>query len=162
MAMQIRPADASDVPEVARVWRAGWLDAHVGQVPDALMAERTESYFRQTTEDLVDSTLVAIDDDGSVLGVALIHQDELFQLAVAQVARGRGVGQALVSAAEERIGADFDRAELAVVSANAVARRLYERCGWTDLGEVVLPARAANLDDEPIPVVVHHFVKQLR
>jgi ribosomal protein S18 acetylase RimI-like enzyme len=160
--MQIRPADESDVPEVARVWRAGWLDAHVGRVPDALMAERTETYFSQTAEDLVDSTLVAVDDDGSVLGVVLIHDDELFQLAVAQVARGRGVGQALVSAAEEKMAESYDRAELAVVSANTPARRLYERCGWTDLGEVVLPARAANLDDEPIPVVVHHYVKQLR
>lgn len=159
--MQIRPAEDSDVPKVARVWRAGWLDAHVGHVPDALMAERTEAYFTQTAQDLVGSTLVATDGD-SVLGVVLLHDDELFQLAVAQGARGRGIGQALVSAAEERIGRDFDRAELSVVAANAPARRLYERCGWTDLGEVVHHARAANLDDEPVPVVVHHFVKQLR
>jgi ribosomal protein S18 acetylase RimI-like enzyme len=160
--MQIRSADAADLPEVARVWRAGWLDAHVGHVPDALMAERTEPYFTQTAEDLVDSTLVAVDDDGVVLGVALIHEDELFQLAVAEDARRRGVGQALVTAAEERISVGYDRAELAVVSANTAGRRLYERCGWTDLGEIVQPARAANLDDEPVPVKAHHFVKQLR
>jgi ribosomal protein S18 acetylase RimI-like enzyme len=160
--MQIRPAEESDVPEVARVWRAGWLDAHVGHVPDALMAERTESYFTQTAADVVDTTLIAVDDDGSTLGVALVHEDELFQLAVAQDARRRGIGQALVKAAEELIGADYDRAELAVVSANLPARKLYEHCGWTDLGEIVQPARAANLDDEPIPVRAHHFVKDLR
>lgn len=160
--MRIRPAEESDVAEVARVWRAGWLDAHVGRVPDALMAERTESYFTQTAADLVDATLVAVDDDDTILGVVLLHDEELFQLAVASEARRRGVGEALVKAAEERIAADHDRAELAVVSANTPARRLYERCGWTDLGEVVMPARAANLDDEPVPVVVHHFVKQLR
>jgi ribosomal protein S18 acetylase RimI-like enzyme len=160
--MKIRPAVQSDLADVARVWRVGWLDAHVGRVPEALMAERTESYFTQTAEDLVDSTLVAVDDDDSVLGVVLIHDEELFQLAVDGDARGRGIGQALVGAAEERIGTGHDRAELAVVSANTAARRLYERCGWTDLGEVVLPARAANLDDEPVPVVVHHFVKDLR
>src|SRR4051794_7412973 len=158
----IRPAEASEVPEVARVWREGGLEAHTDRVPDALMAERTEAYFTRTAEDLVDATLVAVDDDGGLLGVVLIHDDELFQLAVAPAARGRGVGQALVSAAEERIGAEYDRAELAVVAANTPARRLYERCGWTDLGEVVHPARAADLADEPIPVVVHHFVKQLR
>ena len=160
--MQIRPALESDVPEVARVWRAGWLDAHVGHVPDALMAERTEAYFSQTAADLVDSTLVAVDDGGDVLGVALIHDDELFQLAVTQDARRRGIGSALVAAAEERIAADYDRAELAVVSANLPARLLYEHCGWTDLGEIVQPARAANLDDEPVPVNAHHFVKDLR
>jgi len=144
------------------VWRAGWLDAHVGHVPDALMAERTESYFTQTAADLVDATLMAVDDDDTVLGVALLHDNELFQLAVVQDARRRGIGQALVAAAEERIGADYDQAELAVVSANTAARKLYEHCGWTDLGEIVQPARAANLDDEPIPVRAHHFVKQLR
>jgi len=160
--MRIRPAEDTDAPEVARVWRAGWLDAHTGRVPDALMAERTESYFAKTAEDLVDSTLVAVDEDDRVLGVVLLHDDELFQLAVSEAARGRGVGQALVAAAEERISQRHDRAELAVVSANLPARRLYERCGWTDLGEVVMPARAADLDDEPIPVVVHHYVKQLR
>ena len=159
--MQIRRAEQSDVAEVARVWRAGWLDAHVGHVPDALMAERTESYFTQTAADVVDTTLLAVDDDGTVLGVALVHEDELFQLAVAQEARRRGIGQALVRAAEELIGADHDRAELAVVSANIPARRLYEHCGWTDLGEIVQQARAANLDDEPIPVLAHHFVKDL-
>jgi ribosomal protein S18 acetylase RimI-like enzyme len=138
------------------------MDAHVGHVPDALMAERTESYFTQTAADLVDATLMAVDDDGTVLGVALLHDNELFQLAVVQEARRRGIGQALVAAAEERIGADYDRAELAVVSANTAARKLYEHCGWTDLGEIVQPARAANLDDEPIPVRAHHFVKDLR
>lgn len=160
--MRIRPAETSDVPEVARVWQAGWLDAHEGRVPEALMAERTESFFTKTAEELVGSTLVAVGDDDAVLGVVLLHDDELFQLAVAQDARGRGVGEALVSTAEERIGLDHDRAELAVVSGNTPARRLYERCGWTDLGEVVMPARAADLDDEPVPVVVHHYVKQLR
>ena len=160
--MMIRPADASDVAEVARVWRAGWLDAHVGNVPDALMAERTESYFTDVAEELVDSTLVAVDAEGSVLGVVLLHDDELFQLAVAETARRRGVGAALVAAAEQHLAADYDRAELAVVSANTAARSLYERCGWTDLGEIAQPARAANLDDEPVMVRAHHFVKQLR
>jgi ribosomal protein S18 acetylase RimI-like enzyme len=159
--VEIRPAGQDDVAEVARVWRAGWLDAHVGHVPDALMAERTEAYFLQTAADVVDTTLLAVDDEGTVLGVALVHEDELFQLAVAPDARRRGIGQALVKAAEELIGADHDRAELAVVSANIPARRLYERCGWTDLGEIVQPARAANLDDEPIPVRAHLFVKEL-
>jgi ribosomal protein S18 acetylase RimI-like enzyme len=160
--VQIRPAERSDASEVARVWRAGWMDAHVGNVPDALMAERTESYFTQTAIDLVDSTLIAVDDDGSVLGVVLVHEDELFQLAVTSSARRRGVGRALVAAAEELIATEYERAELAVVASNTGAQRLYEECGWTDLGEVVLPARAANLDDEPIPVAVHHFVKLLR
>lgn len=160
--LRIRPAEETDVPEVARVWRAGWLDAHVGEVPEALLAQRSEEYFTRTAEEMVGTTLLAVDDDGGVLGVALVHEEELFQLAVTAEARGRGVGQALVAAAEERIALTHDRAELAVVPGNTAARRLYERCGWTDNGELVHPAAPGQPGADPIPVVVHHYVKQLR
>jgi ribosomal protein S18 acetylase RimI-like enzyme len=158
--MVIRPAEESDVPEVARVWAAGWRDAHVGHVPEALLAVRTEEYFARTAAELVGTTLLAVDDD-TVLGVVMVDGEELFQLAVAAEARGRGVGQALVTAAEELIGAAHDRAELAVVPGNSTARRLYERCGWTDLGEVTMPARPGEAGGPPVPVVVRHYVKQL-
>jgi len=156
----IRPAEPSDLPEAARVWRAGWLDAHVGQVPDALLAERTEAYFTRTVDEMADSTLVAVDDDGTLRGVVMVHEAELFQLAVSGGARGRGVGQALVGAAEELIAVGHDFAELAVVPGNLTARRLYERCGWVDQGEIAHPARPGDPGDEPIPVVVHHYVKR--
>jgi ribosomal protein S18 acetylase RimI-like enzyme len=158
--MLIRPAGESDVPEVARVWAAGWRDAHVGHVPEALLAVRTEEYFARTAAELVGTTLLAVDDD-TVLGVVMVDGEELLQLAVTSAARGRGVGQALVTAAEELIGAAHDRAELAVVPGNSTARRLYERCGWTDLGEVTMPARPGEPGGPPVPVVVRHYVKQL-
>jgi GNAT superfamily N-acetyltransferase len=161
--VQIRPAEGSEVQEIVRVWRAGWLDAHVGHVPEALLDARTDYYFERTATELVGSTLVAVDDDsGVLLGVVLVEGDELFQLAVASDARGRGVGAALVTAAEELIAKEHDRAELAVVPGNSGARRLYERCGWTDLGDVTLEARPRQPGDEPIPVPVRHYVKQLR
>ena len=160
--VQVRAAELRDVDEVVRVWRAAWHEAHAGRVPDTLIAERTDAYFTQTAEDLVDSTFVAVDDDGTVLGVVLVHDDELFQIAVVPEVRLRGIGRALMNAAEERIATAHDRAELGVVSANTGGRRFYERCGWTDLGEVVQPARAANLDDEPVRVLAHHYVKDLR
>lgn len=159
---QIRAAEVADVDEVARVWRTAWHDAHDGRVPDALLAERTDAYFRQTAGDLVDSTLVAVGDDGEVLGVVLIHDDELFQIGVEGHARRQGIGRALMRAAEARIGTQYERAELGVLSANTVGRRFYEQCGWTDHGEIVQPARAADLDDEPVPVRAHLFSKDLR
>lgn len=160
--VRIRAAEVDDVDEVARVWQAAWLDAHLGRVPDALMAERTDAYFRQTAGDLVDSTLVAVGDDGEVLGVVLIHDDELFQIGVEPASRRQGIGRALMDAAEARIATEYDRAELGVLSTNTVGRRFYEQCGWTDLGEIVQPARAADLADEPVPVQAHLFSKDLR
>jgi ribosomal protein S18 acetylase RimI-like enzyme len=160
--VRIRPAESTDIAEIARVWRAGWLDAHVGHVPEALLAVRTEEYFVRTSTERVDSTRVAVDDDDVVLGVVLVDGDELFQLAVTSQARGLGVGQALVTAAEELIATAHDRAELAVVPGNTTARHLYERCGWTDQGEVTFPARPGEVGGAPVPVVVRHYVKQLR
>jgi ribosomal protein S18 acetylase RimI-like enzyme len=160
--MRIRPAVAADIPEIARVWRAGWLDGHVGNVPDEVVAARDEAHFLRTSEELVDTTLLAVDDDDTVLGVVLITDEELGQLAVAAEARGKGIGQALVTAAEELIAVDHDRAELGVAPGNTTARRLYERCGWTDLGDVTMPARPDELGGLPVPVVLRHYVKQLR
>jgi ribosomal protein S18 acetylase RimI-like enzyme len=52
-------------------------------------------------------------------------------LSVLPEARGRGVGQALLQAARERLaGIGVQRIELTAVAANAGARRFYEREGF--------------------------------
>lgn len=160
--MRIRRAVPADIPEIARVWRAGWLDGHVGNVPDEVVAARDEAHFLRVSTEQVDTTLLAVDDDGQLLGVVLVDGEELLQLAVASEARGRGVGQALVTAAEELIALEHDLAELGVAPGNTTARRLYERCGWTDRGEVTMPARPDEPGGLPVPVVLRHYVKQLR
>ena len=160
--VQIRRAVPSDIPEIARVWRAGWLDGHVGNVPDEVVAVRTEAHFLRVSTEEVETTLVAVDDDDTVLGVVMVTDEELGQLAVAAEARGCGIGQALVTAAEELIATHHDLAELGVAPGNTTARRLYERCGWTDRGEVTMPARPGEPGGLPVPVVLRHYVKQLR
>jgi ribosomal protein S18 acetylase RimI-like enzyme len=160
--MRIRRAVPADIAEIARVWRAGWLDGHVGNVPDEVVAARDEAHFLRVSTEQVDTTLLAVDDDGQLLGVVLVDGEELLQLAVASEARGRGVGQALVTAAEELIALEHDLAELGVAPGNTTARRLYERCGWTDRGEVTMPARPDEPGGLPVPVVLRHYVKQLR
>ena len=160
--VQIRRAVPADIPEIARVWRAGWLDGHVGNVPDEVVAARDEAHVLRVSAEEVDTTRLAVDDDGSVLGVVMVTDEELGQLAVAAEARGRGIGQALVTAAEELIATSHDLAELGVAPGNTTARRLYERCGWTDRGDVTMPARPGEQGGLPVPVVLRHYVKQLR
>jgi GNAT superfamily N-acetyltransferase len=125
--LRIRPAEDSEVAEVAQVWQKGWHDAHVGHVPEALLAARTEEYFAETADALIGSTLVAVDDEAPevLLGVVLVDGDELFQLAVAAEASGRGVGQALVTAAEELIAKNHDRAVRLSRRGGADERRTY-------------------------------------
>lgn len=60
---------------------------------------------------------------------------EIGSLAVSATWRGRGIGTALVRAAEERVRArGHDRAALLVAAQNDGARRLYARLGYTDTG----------------------------
>jgi hypothetical protein len=43
----VRPATLTDLPAISPVWRAAWFDGHLGQVPDALLAERGPDYRDQ-------------------------------------------------------------------------------------------------------------------
>ena len=41
----LRPAVADDAPAIASIWHLGWRDAHLGNVPQALVDARTEASF---------------------------------------------------------------------------------------------------------------------
>lgn len=41
----LRPARPADAAAIAEVWHSGWRDAHLGNVPDALVALRTAEAF---------------------------------------------------------------------------------------------------------------------
>ncbi len=57
-------------------------------------------------------------------------------ICVAPDLRGKGVGAALVAFAEERIFREHPNVFLCVSSFNPAARRLYERLGYTAVGEL--------------------------
>lgn len=155
----VRDATAADVVTTARVWGAAWLDGHRGQVPDALLAARGPEYFTDKAAAMTDSTLLAIEPDGGIAGVAIIAGDELFQLAVDRTVRGRGVGAALLHTVERRVAAaSYDRAWLAVVPGNTRARDFYERHGWRDDGPMTYAAPAAA---GRVHVAVRRYVKDL-
>lgn len=155
----LRPATPADAPTVARVWRAAWLDGHTGHVPDALLAARAPGYFAEQAARRVPATTLAVDPDGPVLGLTIVEDDELVQLAVDGGARRGGVGTALLTAAELDIATRAPRAWLAVVPGNTRARAFYERNGWSDAGPLSYPAPAAG---GTVPVPVHRYVKDVR
>lgn len=77
---------------------------------------------------------------GEPLGFALVHahgvagSPYLASIAVAEAARGRGVGARLVAFVEERFRPEARHFFLCVSSFNADARRLYERLGYEAVG----------------------------
>ena len=150
----IRAATPDDVDAVARVWHAAWFDGHAGNVPDELLAHRDLDAFVRRTRDRIGSMWVA-EHDGAIVGLAVVHDDEVDQLFVDRSARGTGVATALLRRAEDAIRAAGHRvAWLAVVPGNDRARAFYSREGWRDAGTFVLPADTA---DGTIDVPSHRY-----
>ena len=140
----IRPAEDADMAAVADLWHEGWHDGHAGQVPDGLTAVRTLAAFHERTPARVADTAVAV-DGGSLLGFVMVVGDEVEQVFVARSARGTRVAEDLLAEAERLVAAGgHDTAWLAVVVGNARARRFYERCGWSDAGDLPYEVTAAG------------------
>lgn len=158
--MNVRAARSADLPSLAPLWRAAWLDGHEGHVPAELMDERGPEHFAVHAEKHANATLVAADADGRLLGLIILGDDdgEVIQLAVDRRARGKGVGGALLEAAENRFRRRHRRAWLAVVPGNTRARRFYELHGWRDTGPLTYQAPTST---GTVPVPVHRYVKDL-
>jgi ribosomal protein S18 acetylase RimI-like enzyme len=152
--MHLRPATPEDAEAVAAIWSAGWVDGHLGNVPDELVAVRTPESFATRAPQRVGDTTVA-EVDGVVVGFTMVHGDEVDQVYVAPAARGSGVAAALLDEAAQRIAAaGHARAWLAVVPGNARARRFYERQGWRDEG-------LFTLDASGVPTPCHRYVRDV-
>jgi ribosomal-protein-alanine N-acetyltransferase len=125
----IRPARLADLEALVALERASFTTDHLSrrQYSRHLHSERS-------------AVLAAVDASG-LLGKAVVffrlNSDiaRLYSIAVADAARGRGLGEALLAAAEsaaQRHGAR--RMRLEVRQDNAAAIRLYERMGYRRFG----------------------------
>lgn len=138
--MRVRPARAADLPAVAQVFRACFTDSYAGVVPSsvrrAMTPQRALNLWEAALAD-AGNTLVADDDAAGVVGVTRVGgpgpegTGEVASLYVAPAAQGQGIGQALMTAALERLrelGAH--RAQLWVFATNPGAQRLYQKLGY--------------------------------
>jgi GNAT superfamily N-acetyltransferase len=154
----IRRATAADAPVVAEIWRAGWHDAHIGKVPDALVAVRTDESFDTRAAERVPDTSVAV-VRGDVAGFVMVAADEVEQVYVSRDHRGTGIADLLLDSAERQVAASSHPvAWLAVATGNARARHFYERRGWSDEGAFAYPAAGP---DGPIDVPCHRYTKRV-
>ena len=155
----VRPATDADVPVVAEIWHAAWLDAHLGNVPDRLVEIRTpESFLVRTAPRVADTTVAEV--ESRIAGFVVVGGDEVEQLFVDRRHRGTGIAAELLGAGERRIAsAGYEVAWLAVVPGNARARRFYERQGWSDDGP--FDYQAGLEDGGTIGVPCHRYTKPL-
>jgi GNAT superfamily N-acetyltransferase len=154
----LRPAAAGDVEAIAAVWHAGWREAHEGHVPDELVRHRTVAALRRRVAEDLAAIRVAVGERG-VEGFVTVHDDEVEQLYVTPQARGTGLAGRLLDRAEKTIAERHDRAWLAVVAANARARRFYAGRGWADAGPRGYQARTGS---GTVTVAVRRYQKQVQ
>ena len=158
MATEIRPAQVSEIDALARLWRQGWLDAHLAIVPETLVALRTlESFTDRMTAALPQVRVLGPVD--APLGFHFIKADELNQFYLAGEARGTGVAQALMADAEARLReAGVATPWLACAIGNARAARFYEKSGWTLARTEVVPT---EIPGGTFPLEIWRYEKAL-
>ena len=107
---------------------------------------KARAFWQRVAEDLqrgARALLVADDAQGIAATVQLQleqpenqpHRADLAKMLVHRRARGRGVGAALLAAAEQ-LACDCGKTLLVLDTASAEAERLYERGGWQRCGTV--------------------------
>jgi ribosomal protein S18 acetylase RimI-like enzyme/ADP-ribose pyrophosphatase YjhB (NUDIX family) len=143
--MRIAPASPDNLRAVAELHVASWQGAYVGIVPHDYLAnlsvDRREESWRQVLAEGRSELLVA-EDGASVLGFvsfgpsrdgdAPAGQGEIWALYVLPSAWSTGVGQALWSAARDRLlAAGFRSISLWVIAGNERAMRFYSAAGFS-------------------------------
>jgi ribosomal protein S18 acetylase RimI-like enzyme len=127
--LRIRPATPADLDALVALERASFTADHLSR-------RQYGKHLRSASA----AVLAAVDATG-LLGKAVVffrrNSDiaRLYSIAVADAARGRGLGEALLSAAEGAARRhDARRMRLEVRHDNAAAIRLYERMGYRRFG----------------------------
>ncbi|TFW30302.1 GNAT family N-acetyltransferase [Massilia horti] len=109
--------------------------------------EKAVSFWRGVADGVARgerTLLVAEDDEGEIVGTVQMvtampenqpHRADIAKLLVHRRARRAGVGQLLMATVEDA-AREQGKSVLVLDTASADAERLYERLGWTRVGEV--------------------------
>jgi GNAT superfamily N-acetyltransferase len=153
---RIESLDPTEIDRLEPLWTA-MLEHHraVSSLPVRSPAEawrRRRVQYEQWLADGESFALVAVREDGSDDGYAVVRVQsgsptfalgepvgDLESLAVAEAARGQGVGSLLIGAARERLrAAGVGHWTVSVLAANPGAQRLYEREGFAPFEHILL------------------------
>jgi GNAT superfamily N-acetyltransferase len=142
--MNVRPAEMSELDQLATIWYDGWQDAHARILPAALARLRTLESFRERLERALADIRVT-GPIGEPTGFVIVKGDELYQLFVAASSRGAGVAAMLIADAEARIAASgASTGWLACAIGNDRAARFYEKQGWRRVGTMINDAETSE------------------
>jgi GNAT superfamily N-acetyltransferase len=136
----------------------------VGFLPP-LTLERAEEYWLETLNEVAQGTriLLVSSEAGEVTGTVQLslatkqnglHRAEVQKMLVHTSFRSRGIGHALMGAAEETARAAGRTLLVLDTEQDSVAERLYEKCGYTRAG--IIPQYALSAQGNLISTVVFY------
>lgn len=108
--------------------------------------EQALAFWRKVAESATrrERLLLVAEEDGRLLGTVQVvvdmpenqpHRGDVSKMLVSRAARRRGIGEALMRAAETA-AKEQGKTLLVLDTASPDAERLYERCGWHRVGTV--------------------------
>ena len=161
MSYSVIPVTPETTPAAVVIWNQVVEDGVAFPQTEPLTLEEGISFFAEQT-----LTTVAVGEDGEVLGMYILHPNNIGRCghianasyAVARHARGQGVGEALVRDSLKQAKAfGFTVMQFnAVVATNIRALRLYEKVGFTRLG--VIP-KGFRLPDGTFADIVPQYIE---
>lgn len=171
--ISIRVLTAAEAEESCAALTDILLDCVEGGASVSFMAPldraKAESFWRGVADGVArgERILLIAEDhaDGRAVGTVQVvlaqpenqpHRGDLSKMLVHRRARNRGVGLALMQAAEEAARA-AGKTLLVLDTASAEAERVYERAGWTRVG--VIPDYALFPDGRPCATT--YFYKRI-
>ena len=143
---RLRTVSGADLDGLADVL----VDCVAGGASVSFMAplthERARAFWTEVAGDVArgDRALLVADDESGVVGTVQLalrlpenqpHRADLVKILVHRRARRRGVGEALLRAAEDT-ARELGRTLLVLDTASADAERLYARAGWQRVGAI--------------------------
>ena len=161
MSYSVIPVTPETTPAAVAIWNQVVEDGVAFPQTEPLTLEEGISFFAEQT-----LTTVAVGEEGEVLGMYILNPNNIghcghianASYAVARLARGQGVGEALVRDSLKQAKAfGFTVMQFnAVVATNTRALRLYEKVGFTRLG--VIP-KGFRLPDGTYADIVPQYIE---
>ncbi|MGW2522891.1 GNAT family N-acetyltransferase [Streptomyces sp. NPDC001617] len=122
----LRRAVAPDALAAADVWLRSFAAA-LPTVVSPRSGDDVRDHFRNVVVPSRETWVADAGEGGGIVGVMVLHDDELSQLYLAPDWRGRGIGDRFVGLAKERSPEGLD---LWTFQVNKPAHRFYERHGF--------------------------------
>ena len=151
MEITVREFQSEDMKDAIAIWNEVVDQGKAFPQLEDLGVEDGEAFFKEQSY-----TGIAVNENDEIVGLYILHPNNIGSYAVKSTVRGQGVGKAIVTDCLEKakeIGFRVLQFN-AVVKSNTTALALYKKLGFTQLGTI--PGGFLNKDGVYEDIIVHY------